>query len=55
MDATAFSPGFYVCYLIAGISDIFVPVHSLANKITGAVVFALPLTLSLIDVEYKKN
>lgn len=33
----------------------FVPVHSLANKMTGAVVFALPLTLSLIDVEYKKN
>ena len=28
----------------------FVPVHSLANKITGAVVFALPLTLPLIDV-----
>ena len=30
----------------------FVTVHSLANKITGAVLFALPLTLSLIDVSY---
>ena len=118
---SVFSPGFYVCYLIAGISDMidgtiarklgtsskfgekldtvadfvfavvalfkllpvmkismtiwiwtgliavikliniisgfvvqkrFVTVHSLANKITGAVLFALPLTLSLIDVSY---
>ena len=116
-----FSPGFYVCYLIAGISDMidgtiarklgtsskfgdkldtvadfvfaaaalfkllpimkismaiwiwigliavikliniisgfivqkrFVAVHSLANKITGALLFALPLTLSLVDVSY---
>ena len=30
----------------------FVTVHSLANKITGAVLFVLPLTLSLIDVSY---
>ena len=30
----------------------FVTVHSLANKITGAVLFALPLTLSLVDVSY---
>ena len=30
----------------------FVAVHSLANKITGAVLFAVPLTLSLIDVSY---
>ena len=30
----------------------FVPVHSLANKITGAVVFVFPLTLSVIDVSY---
>ena len=30
----------------------FVTVHSLANKITGAVLFALPLTLSMIDVSY---
>ena len=118
---SVFSPGFYVCYLIAGISDMidgtiarklgtsskfgekldtvadfvfavvalfkllpvmkismtiwiwtgliavikliniisgfvvqkrFVTVHSLANKITGAVLFALPLALSLIDVSY---
>ncbi|MGN0410202.1 MAG: CDP-alcohol phosphatidyltransferase family protein [Candidatus Fimousia sp.] len=118
---SAFSPGFYVCYLIAGISDMidgtiarklgtsskfgekldtvadfafavaalfkllpvmkismtiwiwtgliavikliniisgfvvqkrFVTVHSVANKITGALLFVLPLTLSLIDVSY---
>ena len=118
---SVFSPGFYVCYLIAGISDMidgtiarklgtsskfgekldtmadfvfavvglfkllpvmkigmiiwiwigliavikliniisgfvvqkrFVTVHSPANKITGAVLFALPLTLSLLDVSY---
>lgn len=112
---SVFSPEFYVCYLIAGISDMidgtiarklgtsskfgekldtvadfvfaaaalfkllpvmkismviwiwtgliavikliniisgFVTVHSLANKITGAVLFVLPLTLSLIDVSY---
>ena len=30
----------------------FVTVHSLANKITGAVLFVLPLTLSLINVSY---
>ena len=30
----------------------FVTVHSLANKITGAVLFVLPLTLSLIDLSY---
>ena len=30
----------------------FVPVHSPANKITGAVLFVLPLTLSLIDISY---
>ena len=30
----------------------FVTVHSLANKITGALLFALPLTLSLVDVSY---
>ena len=30
----------------------FVTVHSLANKITGAVLFVLPLTLSLIDLAY---
>lgn len=30
----------------------FVTVHSLANKITGAVLFVLPLTLSLIDISY---
>ena len=30
----------------------FVTVHSLANKITGAVLFVLPLTLSLIDDSY---
>ena len=30
----------------------FVAVHSLANKITDAVLFALPLTLSLIDASY---
>ena len=116
-----FSPGFHVCYLIAGISDMidgtiarklgtsskfgekldtvadfvftaialfkllpvmkismaiwiwigliavtkliniisgfvlqkqFLTVHSLANKITGAVLFVLPLTMSVIDVKY---
>ena len=30
----------------------FVTVHSLANKITGSVLFVLPLTLSLIDDSY---
>ena len=30
----------------------FVAVHSLGNKITGALLFALPLTLSLVDVSY---
>lgn len=116
-----FSPGFYVCYLAAGISDMidgsvarrlgtsssfgekldtiadfvfmaaalykllpafgisktiwiwivliaviklinvisgfavqkqFVAVHSLANKLTGAVLFCLPLTISVIDIRY---
>ena len=30
----------------------FVAVHSLSNKITGALLFVLPLTLSLVDVSY---
>lgn len=30
----------------------FVAVHSMTNKLTGALLFALPLTLSWIDVQY---
>lgn len=30
----------------------FVAVHSFANKLTGALLFILPLTLSLVDVAY---
>ena len=30
----------------------FVPVHSLMNKITGILLFALPLTLPVIDLKY---
>ena len=30
----------------------FVAVHSIANKLTGALLFALPLTLSLIELQY---
>ncbi len=30
----------------------FTAVHSLLNKITGAMLFALPLTLSFIDLKY---
>lgn len=30
----------------------FVTVHSLSNKITGIVLFLLPLTLSFVDVSY---
>lgn len=30
----------------------FVAVHSVMNKVTGALLFALPLTLSFIDLKY---
>jgi phosphatidylglycerophosphate synthase len=30
----------------------FVAVHSIANKLTGALLFVIPLTLSLIDLRY---
>ena len=30
----------------------FVAVHSLANKITGGVLFLLPLSLSFVDIKY---
>lgn len=30
----------------------FVAVHSLVNKITGGVLFLLPLTLSFVDIKY---
>lgn len=30
----------------------FVAVHSIMNKITGAVLFILPLTLSIVDLKY---
>ena len=30
----------------------FVAVHSVMNKVTGALLFAIPLTLSFIDIKY---
>lgn len=30
----------------------FVAVHSLMNKVTGAILFALPLTFSFVDLKY---
>ena len=30
----------------------FVAVHSVMNKVTGALLFALPLTLSFVDLKY---
>jgi CDP-diacylglycerol--glycerol-3-phosphate 3-phosphatidyltransferase len=30
----------------------FIPVHSIINKVTGAMLFAFPLTLTFIDLKY---
>lgn len=61
----AFSVPFYALYIIAEFSDMidgtvarktgtdrFVSVHSVMNKITGGLLFALPLTVRIIDLRY---
>ena len=30
----------------------FIPVHSIINKVTGAMLFAFPMTLTFIDLKY---
>ncbi len=33
----------------------FIPVHSIINKVTGAMLFAFPLTLTFIDLRYSAS
>ena len=33
----------------------FIPVHSIINKVTGAMLFAFPLTLTFIDLKYSSS
>ncbi len=51
----AFSPAFYAFYIAAGLSDMldgFVAVHSVMNKVTGALLFLLPLTIPAAGLKY---
>lgn len=50
-----FSPAFYSFYIVAAgyiRQREFIQVHSIINKVTGAMLFAFPLTLTFIDLKY---
>ena len=51
---TAFIAGIKIINIISGfaVQKKFVAVHTVFNKITGALLFALPLTVSFLDLRY---
>ena len=45
------SPAFYALYITAGVREM-VALHTVMNKITGILLFILPLTLNSVDLRY---